>query len=67
MNLPKIARLAALSLIVFVTVLTSFASAAGRPCGCNYCSQVSPETNCSLDGTTTTCGYFLSVALCPAS
>jgi hypothetical protein len=61
MNLTKLARIVGLSLIVAVTALPAFAE---RPCGCNYCSQVSPTTACNFSGTHTTCGDFLAVTLC---
>jgi hypothetical protein len=46
--------------------LAAMSAFAARPCGCNFCTQAGPDQACNLDGTTTTCGYFLSVALCPA-
>lgn len=62
MNRLKLIRIAGLSLILAITaVLPSFAE---RPCGCNFCSQVSPTTACNFQGTHTTCGEFLAVTLC---
>ena len=62
MKLPKLARIAGLSLILAITSLTAFA--APKPCGCSYCSRVSPNQSCTFNGTTTTCGGFLAVTLC---
>lgn len=62
MSFTKIARIVGLSLAVAAATLPAFAS---RPCGCNYCMQNPPATPCSLNGTETTCGDFLIVALCP--
>jgi hypothetical protein len=64
MKLPKLARTAGLSLILTVISLTAFAASPVKPCSCSYCSQVSSQKSCTLDGTTTTCGYFLAVTLC---
>jgi hypothetical protein len=63
MKLPKIVRLAALSLIVAATALP--VSAIER-CSCQYCPTVSSETRCIAPGGATTCGAWLSVTLCPA-
>jgi hypothetical protein len=64
MNLSKLARISVLCLIALITVLAVPAQAAPK-CGCALCTQ-DPERTCNLDGQTTTCGYFLAVALCPA-
>lgn len=64
MVLTKLARISALSLILFLTAITAFAQGA-PPCGCDFCTRKGPDQSCSLDGAVTTCGYFLSVALCP--
>lgn len=64
MTLTKLARTAALSLIVFATAVASFAEAP-RPCSCSYCQTVDPTTRCKFNGTTT-CGEWLAVTLCPA-
>jgi hypothetical protein len=61
MSLSKLIRIAGLSLILAITSLPLFAE---RPCGCSYCSQVSPTTACNFNGTHTTCGDFLAVTLC---
>ena len=62
MNLPKFARIAALSLIVAAAALPA---SAARRCSCDYCQTVDPTTACNFNGNTT-CGAFLSVTLCPA-
>jgi hypothetical protein len=64
MQLPKLARIAGLSLILSIASLTAFAAPPLKACGCNYCSHASSEQSCTFDGTTTTCGYFLAVTLC---
>jgi hypothetical protein len=64
MNLPKIARLSVLCLILCLTALTAFAQPAPQPCSCEYCSRGGSGRSCVLDGTTTTCGYFLAVTTC---
>lgn len=64
MNLKKLARLSALCFIVFILALTTVAQAAPQ-CGCDLCTK-NPARPCELDGQTTTCSYFLAVALCPA-
>lgn len=64
MNPSKLARIFVLCLLAFITVLAVPAQAAPK-CGCTYCTQ-DPSRECNLDGQTTTCSYFLSVALCPA-
>ncbi|HEV2844176.1 MAG TPA: hypothetical protein VG477_04955 [Thermoanaerobaculia bacterium] len=64
MKLPKIARFAALSLILAATALPA---SAARRCSCDYCPTVSPDTPCVNPGSgSTTCGFFLAVTLCPA-
>jgi hypothetical protein len=63
MNLPKFARIAALSLIVAASTLPASAT---QLCGCDFCQRVSPQARCDSDGSRTTCGAFLAVALCPA-
>lgn len=62
MKLPKLARIAGLSLILAITSLTAFAGS--RPCSCSYCSSVSLQQKCTFNGTATTCGDFLAVTLC---
>jgi hypothetical protein len=62
MNLPKLARIVALSLIV---AATSLPASAARRCSCDYCQTVAPTTPCNFNGPTT-CGAWLSVTLCPA-
>lgn len=62
MKLPKIARFAALSLIVAATALPA---SAARRCTCDYCQTVPSETPCNFNGQTT-CGAWLAVTLCPA-
>jgi hypothetical protein len=64
MNLPKLARLSVLCLILSLTALTAFAQPAPQPCSCEYCSRGGSGRSCILDGTTTTCGYFLAVTTC---
>lgn len=67
MNYPKLARISALCLILFLTALTAFAQGQSAPrCGCQLCSNSDPLRACTLDGEVTTCGFFLAVALCPA-
>lgn len=67
MNPLKLIRFAALCLILSLTAVATFADPpAPQPCTCEYCSRTSPQRSCILDGTATTCGYFLAVALCPA-
>jgi hypothetical protein len=67
MNLPRLARISALCLIVFMTALTAFALPQGTPpCRCQLCSHSDPLRACRLEGEVTTCGLFLAVALCPA-
>ena len=62
MNLLKLTRIVALSLIV---AATSLPASAARRCSCDYCQTVAPTTPCSFNGSTT-CGAWLSVTLCPA-
>jgi hypothetical protein len=57
----RLARIAALALVLFFTALSAFAK---PPCRCNYCQRF-PERVCRIEGTTTTCLEFLIVALCP--
>jgi hypothetical protein len=64
LNLPKLARISALCLIVFMTALTAFAQPAPQPCSCSFCSHTGTNRSCTLDGATTTCGYFLAVTTC---
>lgn len=64
MTLTKLARISALCLIFFITALTAFAQPTTQPCTCEYCSRGSANRSCTLDGTTTTCGYFLAVTTC---
>ena len=64
MNLTKLARISTLCLILFLTALTAFAQPAPQPCSCEYCSRGGSGRSCILDGTTTTCGYFLAVTTC---
>ena len=61
MSMSKLARIVGLSLIVAAASLPAFAE---RPCGCGYCSTVSPTESCNFMGTHTTCGDFLAVTLC---
>ena len=63
MNLPKFARIAALSLIVAAAALPA---SAARRCSCDYCPTVAPTEPCTVQGSQTTCGAFLAVTLCPA-
>lgn len=65
MDLPKLARISTLCLLLFLTALAAFAQPAPQPCSCDLCRGASQRT-CTLDGQTTTCGYFLAVAICPA-
>ena len=62
MKRSKLARFLGLSLIVAATALPA---SAARPCGCDFCQRVPPHVPCNLEGRTT-CGAFLTVALCPA-
>jgi hypothetical protein len=66
MNLSKLVRIVGLCLLLSVTALS--ATYAGPPlqsCGCGYCSRTGPDQECiNFDGTTMTCGYFLSVTFC---
>lgn len=62
MNVPKLTRIVALSLIVAATALPA---SAARRCSCDYCPTVAPTERCSFNGTTT-CGEWLAVTLCPA-
>jgi hypothetical protein len=63
--LLKLARIVGLSLILSTTALTVFADPpAPQPCSCTYCSRVNPQRSCTMDGTATTCGYFLAVTTC---
>src|SRR5215218_4580833 len=64
MNMPKLARLSVLCLILSLTALTAFAQPAPQPCSCEYCSRGGSGRSCILDGATTTCGYFLAVTTC---
>jgi hypothetical protein len=64
MKLSKFARIAALSLVVLATAMTSFA-AGPKQCSCTYCPTVDPSTPCRDNGITT-CGSWLAVTLCPA-
>jgi hypothetical protein len=65
LNLTKLARIVGLSLLLSVTALAAFAGPpAPQPCACDYCSHAPSNRSCTLDGTTTTCGYFLAVTLC---
>ena len=64
-KLSKLARIAGLCLIVSTPALMTFADPPPpQPCGCEYCSQAGHNRNCTIDGTTTTCGFFLASALC---
>jgi hypothetical protein len=63
MNLPKLARILALTLIVIAAALPV---SAARDCGCDFCQRVPPHVPCEIEDTRTTCGAFLIVALCPA-
>lgn len=63
MNVPKLARLLILSLIITAIALPAYAA---RSCSCNFCQRVPAHVPCVLDGARTTCGAFLIVALCPA-
>jgi len=63
--MKSLARVSALSLVLFLC-LSTVAAFAAPPCGCNYCQRF-PDRECRIDGTTTTCLEFLIVALCPAS
>lgn len=68
MNLSKLVRNAGLCLALSITALSaSAAPPAPRPCSCEYCPTVPSNRSCTIDGTTTTCGYFLAVTLCPAA
>lgn len=64
MTLNKLARIFALCLIFFITALTAFAQPPIQPCTCEYCSRGSANRSCTMDSTTTTCGYFLAVTTC---
>ncbi len=65
MNLPKLARTLGLALIVSTAAMTSFAAPpAPPPCSCEYCSTVSTNKRCTLDGNTISCGTFLSFTTC---
>jgi hypothetical protein len=67
MNLPRFARIVGLCLIIAVTALTAFAAPpAPQPCSCEYCAHANTNRSCTLDGTATTCGYFLAVTTCAA-
>jgi hypothetical protein len=67
MKLHKLVRIVVLSLILSITALAAFAGPpAPEPCSCEYCSRAGSTRSCILDGTTTTCGYFLAIATCPA-
>jgi hypothetical protein len=64
-HLSKLVRIVGLSLILSVTALAAFAGPpALQACSCDYCSHAPSTRNCTVDGTTTTCGYFLAVTLC---
>ncbi len=69
MNLSKIVRTVGLCLTLSLTALSA-TYANGKPpqpCSCEYCPTVPNNRACiNFDGTTTTCGYFLAVTLCPA-
>jgi hypothetical protein len=65
MDRLKLARIAGLCLILCITALSAFAAPpAPQPCTCAYCMQVSTARSCTLNGTTTTCGSFLSFTTC---
>jgi hypothetical protein len=64
MTLSKLARCLGLFLIVAATALPA---SAARPCSCEFCQAVSVNARCDLNGTTTTCGAFLAVAICPVA
>jgi hypothetical protein len=67
MKFSKFARIAGLCLILSITALSAFAvPPAPQPCSCEYCSHANTQRSCTLDGATTTCGYFLAVSTCPA-
>jgi hypothetical protein len=65
-NLPKLARIVGLCLMLSITALTAFADPpAPQPCSCEYCSRTGSTRSCiNFDGTTTTCGFFLAVTTC---
>jgi hypothetical protein len=65
MNPTKLARISALTLVLFLFLSALPVFAAAR-CSCNFCQRF-PERNCNNDGTTITCLEFLAVALCPAA
>ena len=64
MNLVKLARILGLGLILSITALTTFADPSAQPCGCSLCSRVGSGRSCTLDGSTITCGEFLSFTTC---
>jgi hypothetical protein len=64
MNLPKLARILGLCLILAITALTSFADPSAQPCSCSLCSRAGTGRSCTLDGSTITCGEFLSFTTC---
>jgi len=63
MKLLSLARILALSFIIAAAALPAYAA---RACGCNFCQRVPAHVPCELEGRTT-CGEFLTVALCPAN
>lgn len=67
MKLSKLVRIVGLSSILSITALSAFAQPPIQACSCDYCSHAPNNRSCTaLDGSTTTCGYFLAVTLCQA-
>ncbi|HKH43344.1 MAG TPA: hypothetical protein VKM72_01625 [Thermoanaerobaculia bacterium] len=64
MNLVKLARIVGLALILSITALTTFADPSAQPCSCSLCSHTGSGRSCTWDGSTITCGEFLSFTTC---
>lgn len=64
MNPSKLVRIAGLCLILSITALTTFADPSAQPCSCSLCMRSGTGRSCTLDGSTITCGEFLSFTTC---
>lgn len=64
MSLSKLVRIVGLCLLLSITALTAFAEPPVQPCGCGYCTHAGQNRDCTIDGQTVSCQYFLAVALC---
>jgi hypothetical protein len=66
MNPLKLVRIAGLGLVLSLTALTTFAQPSAQPCSCNLCMRSGTGRSCTWEGSTITCGEFLSFTTCQA-